>query len=87
MKRALKIIALLLAASAVLYFYRLDSAPPHTQIDEAMIAINAHAINPAEVKLPITTRFGFGARRGAWLRPRRCWNFERTISRLKGAPE
>ena len=38
------VLALLLAASAVLYFYRLDSAPPHTQIDEAMIAINAHAI-------------------------------------------
>ena len=38
------VLALLLAASATLYFYRLDSAPPHTQIDEAMIAINAHAI-------------------------------------------
>lgn len=38
------LLAVLLAASAALYFYRLDSAPPHIQIDEAMIAINAKAI-------------------------------------------
>lgn len=38
------LLAVLLAASAALYFDRLDSAPPHIQIDEAMIAINAQAI-------------------------------------------
>ena len=38
------VLALLVGASAALYFYRLDAAPPHIQIDEAMIAINAHAI-------------------------------------------
>lgn len=38
------VLALILAASAALYFYRLDAAPPHIQIDEAMIAVNAHAI-------------------------------------------
>ena len=31
-------------ASAALYLHRLDFAPPNIQIDEAIIAINAHEI-------------------------------------------
>jgi 4-amino-4-deoxy-L-arabinose transferase-like glycosyltransferase len=34
----------IVAGCAWLYFYRLDFAPPNIQIDEAIIAINAHAI-------------------------------------------
>ena len=34
----------IVAASAALYFHRLDFAPPNIQIDEAIIAINAHEI-------------------------------------------
>lgn len=34
-RRAAAVLALLLSASAALYFYRLESAPPHTQIDLA----------------------------------------------------
>ena len=41
---AAAVLAVLMASSAALYFQRLDFAPPHTQIDEAMIAINGHAI-------------------------------------------
>ena len=38
------ILLAIVAASAVLYSYRLDFAPPNIQIDEAIIAINAHEI-------------------------------------------
>ena len=38
------VLLVLLAASGALYLDRLDLAPPHIQIDEAMIAVNAHAI-------------------------------------------
>ncbi len=34
----------IVAGCASLYFYRLDFAPPNIQIDEAIIAINAHSI-------------------------------------------
>ncbi len=34
----------IVAGCAWLYFYRLDFAPPNIQIDEAIIAINAHSI-------------------------------------------
>ena len=38
------ILLAIVAASAALYLHRLDFAPPNIQIDEAIIAINAHEI-------------------------------------------
>ena len=38
------ILLAIVAVSAALYSYRLDFAPPNIQIDEAIIAINAHEI-------------------------------------------
>jgi 4-amino-4-deoxy-L-arabinose transferase-like glycosyltransferase len=42
--RSWSILALVLAASASLYGHRLDYAPPHVEIDEVLIAIDAHSI-------------------------------------------
>src|SRR6187401_1261883 len=38
------ILLAIVAASAALYSYQLDFAPPNIQIDEAIISINAHEI-------------------------------------------
>src|SRR5882762_7562651 len=38
------IICLLVVSSALLYAHRLEFAPPHLEIDEVLIAVDAHAI-------------------------------------------
>jgi 4-amino-4-deoxy-L-arabinose transferase-like glycosyltransferase len=44
MRGTLAILVVIVAASAWLYGYRLEYAPPHLEIDEVLIGLDAHAI-------------------------------------------